>query len=132
MLWGGICRAVPVLLVLHFCFGTHCRRMGDVLMLIITYILYTFQIPQMSSSQEDSDYESYLRSLDTSDDSASSSDSEYFSASEEDEEGGEERAWRSLELGEEHRSTVITGNPVITVDNNQAEMNHFEFFSLFY
>ena len=52
-----------------------------------------------SSSMEDSEYEPFLRSLNTSDNSASSSDNDYFSTSEE--EGGEGRAWRSLELSEE-------------------------------
>ena len=47
----------------------------------------------MSSSEEDSEYEPSLRSLNTSDDIASSSDDEYFSTSEKKEEGGEGRAW---------------------------------------
>ena len=41
----------------------------------------------MSSSEEDSKYEPFLRSLNTSDDISSSSDNDYFSTSEE--EGGE-------------------------------------------
>ena len=57
----------------------------------------------MSSSEEDSEYEPSLRSLNTSDDTASSSDNNYFSTSEE---GGEERAWRSLELSEEHMNAA--------------------------
>ena len=39
----------------------------------------------MSSSEEDSDYEPSLRSLNTSENSASSSDNDYFSTSEEEE-----------------------------------------------
>ena len=55
----------------------------------------------MSSSEEDSEYEPFFRSLNTSDDTACSSDNDYFLTSEEEEEGGEGRAWRSLELSEE-------------------------------
>ena len=40
----------------------------------------------MSSSEEDSEYEPSLRSLNTFDDTASSSDNDYFSTSEEEEE----------------------------------------------
>lgn len=90
----------------------------------------------MSSSEEDSDYEPSLRSLNTSDDTASSSDNDYSSTSEE-EEGGEGRAWRSLELSEERMNAApprfpFTGNPGITIDENPAEMSPFEFFSLFF
>ena len=89
----------------------------------------------MSSSEEDSEYEPSLRSLNTSDDTASSSDNDYFSTSEE-EEGGEERAWRSLELSEEHMNAApprfpFTGNPDIMTDENLAETSPLEFFSLF-
>ena len=41
----------------------------------------------MSSSEEDSEYEPSLRSLNTSDDTTSSSDNDYFLTSEEEEEG---------------------------------------------
>ena len=50
----------------------------------------------MSSSEEDSEYEPFLISLNTFNDTASSSDNDYFSTSEE--EGSKGRAWRSLEL----------------------------------
>lgn len=93
----------------------------------------------MSSSEEDSDYEPSLRSLDTSDDTASSSDDDYesyFSTSEEEEDGGAGRAWRSLELSEEHMAAApprfpFTGNPGIMIDENPAEMSPLELFSLF-
>ena len=89
----------------------------------------------MSSSTEDSEYEPFLRSLNTSDNSASSSDNDYFSTSEEEE--GEGRAWRSLELSEERMNAPppprfpFTGNPGIKIDENPAELSPFEFFSLF-
>ena len=87
----------------------------------------------MSSSEEDSEYEPSLRSLNTSDDTDSSSDNDYesyFSTSEE-EEGGEGRAWRSLDLSAEHMDArfPFTGNPGIMIDENLAEMSPLEFFS---
>ena len=90
----------------------------------------------MSSSEEDSNYEPSLRSLDTSDDTATSSDNEYFLTTEDEEEGGEERAWRSLELVEERMDSApprfaFTGNPGITIDGNSVEVSAFQFFSLF-
>ena len=61
----------------------------------------------MSTSEEDSEYEPSLRSLNTSDDTASSSDNDYFSTrEEEEEEGSEGRAWRSLELSEERMNAA--------------------------
>ena len=55
----------------------------------------------MPSSEEDSEYEPSLKSLNASDDTASSSHNNHFSTSEGEEEGGEGRAWKSLELSEE-------------------------------
>ena len=61
----------------------------------------------MSSSEEESEYEPSLKSLNTSDGTARSSDNDYFSTSEEEEEeGGEGRAWRSLELSEERMNAT--------------------------
>ena len=54
----------------------------------------------MSSSEEDSVYEPFLRSLNTSDETASSSDNDYFSTSEEEEKG------RCLELSEERMNAA--------------------------
>ena len=60
----------------------------------------------MSNCEKDSEYEPSLRRLNTSDDTASSLDNDYFSTSEEKEEGGEGRAWRRLELSEEHMNAA--------------------------
>ena len=91
----------------------------------------------MSSSEEDSEYKTSLRSLNTSDDTSSSSDNDYFSTKEEEEEEGDQgRACRSLELSEELMNAApprfpFIGNPGITIDENPAEMSPFKFFRLF-
>ena len=90
----------------------------------------------MYSSEEDSEYEPSLRSLNTSDDTASLSGNDYFLTSDEEEEGGEGRTWRSLEFSEECMNAApprfpFTENPGIMINENSAEMSPFEFFSLF-